>query len=420
MERVFREVVDEWFTRPLPRYVPREVEYVLGDFALAVVGPRRAGKTYFLFQIADELVKGGAPRESVVYVNFEDVRLAGVRPEHFSAFVKTVFELAKPHGGVIYLLLDEVQNVPMWGGWVRTLLDSGRFRVALAGSSSQLDARAVSTELRGRYISRVVFPFSFREFLRARGAAPAHLYAPTARGALLALLREYVEWGGFPELVARPELRGELVRVYRDTVVLRDVVERHRISPAPVFEVFLSLVEEGFGRYFSISAAHRYLRGLGYRVSKKTLAAYLRYLEEAYYVLSARKLGGAREVHQQPRKIYPVDPAYFNLRKRLDIGARMEAVVAAELARRGLPLRYWRGEGHEVDFVAPGDPPTLIQVTYASAPDEVDRREVKALERAKTVFTGAKKVVVTWDYEETRGGVSYTPLWRWLLTAQMG
>jgi len=91
--------VDEWFTRPLPRYVPREVEYVLGDFALAVVGPRRAGKTYFLFQIADELVNGGAPRESVVYVNFEDVRLAGVRPEHFGSFVKTVFELAKPHGG---------------------------------------------------------------------------------------------------------------------------------------------------------------------------------------------------------------------------------------------------------------------------------------------------------------------------------
>jgi len=229
-----------------------------------------------------------------------------------------------------------------------------------------------------------------------------------------------VEWGGFPELVARPELRGELVRVYRDTVVLRDVVERHRISPAPVFEVFLSLVEEGFGRYFSISAAHRYLGGLGYRVSKKTLAAYLRYLEEAYYVLSAHKLGGAREVHQQPRKIYPVDPAYFNLRKRLDIGVRMEAVVAAELARRGLPLRYWRGEGHEVDFVVPGDPPTLIQVTYASALDEVDRREVKALEKAKTVFTGARAVVVTWDYEEERGGVSYIPLWRWLLTAQMG
>jgi len=76
VERMFREVIGEWFTRTLPRYVPREVEYVLGDFTLAVVGPRRAGKTYFLFQIADELVKGGAPRESVVYVNFEDVKLA--------------------------------------------------------------------------------------------------------------------------------------------------------------------------------------------------------------------------------------------------------------------------------------------------------------------------------------------------------
>jgi len=98
----------------------------------------------------------------------------------------------------------------------------------------------------------------------------------------------------------------------------------------------------------------------------------------------------------------------------------MEAAVAVELARSGAVFHYFRERG-EVDFVVRGDPPLLIQVTYASAPDEVDRRELRALADAAAA-TGGRPLLITWDLE---GEVSFggfktaaVPLWRWLLSRE--
>ncbi|MEM0370578.1 MAG: hypothetical protein QXE80_07795, partial [Pyrobaculum sp.] len=58
-----------------------------------------------------------------------------------------------------------------------------------------------------------------------------------------------------------------------------------------------------------------------------------------------------------------------------------------------------------LDFVVSRDPPLLIQVTHASAPDEVDRREIEAIREAKKAI-GGEALVVTWDYGGELGGVS--------------
>ncbi|MEZ0319846.1 MAG: ATP-binding protein [Pyrobaculum sp.] len=401
MEHVFRELLEEWLSGEKPRVVEREISAVLEPgLAFAVVGPRRAGKTYFLYQLASS--RGG------FYFNFEDVRLAGLKPRHFSSFLKVLSEYGAGRGAL--LLLDEVQNIPAWGRWVRSLLDRG-FQVALAGSSARLRAGEVSTELRGRYISRLLLPFSFREFLKARGISAAEARHPEARGRLLSTLREYLELGGYPEAVLKPELGPTLLKMYRDTVVYRDVVERHRVRDPRALEVFLHLVESSFARPFSISSAYRAMRGAGFEKSKKTLAAYLHYLEEAYYVVAVPKLGPGKTPLTQPRKIYPIDPGYVK-----DFSKKMEAAVALELIRREKSPMYYR-EKREVDFCIPDDR-TFIQVTYASAWDEVEKREIEALAEATTKY-GGKAQLITWDLEGTlvKGGtaVEAVPLWRWLV-----
>lgn len=394
-------MLEEWLRGERPRVVERELDAVLEPgLAFAVVGPRRAGKTYFLYQLAQ--------RHGGFYFNFEDVRLVGLRARHFSSFLKVLAEYGAGRGSLV--LLDEVQNVPAWGRWVRTLLDKG-FRVALAGSSAKLRTEEVSTELRGRYVSRLLLPFSFREFLKARGFAAAEARHPEARGRLLSMLREYLEVGGYPEAVLRPGLGPTLLRMYRDTVVYRDVVERHRVRDPRGLEVFLSLVESSFARPFSISSAHRAMRGAGFEKSKKTLAAYLRYLEEAYYIVTVPKLGPGKTPLTQPRKIYPIDPGYVK-----DFSKKMETAVAVELLRRGRAPMYYR-EKREVDFYLPEEG-AFLQVTYASSWDEVDKREVEALAEA-TARYGGRALLITWDLEGTlvKGGtaVEAVPLWRWLV-----
>jgi predicted AAA+ superfamily ATPase len=92
--------------------IPKEESYYLGESAFAIIGPRRAGKTYFMFQIASNLLSAGWDRQSVLYLNFEDVRFSALKPEDFGVFLKVVHELGKEKNGKIVLLLDEVQNIP--------------------------------------------------------------------------------------------------------------------------------------------------------------------------------------------------------------------------------------------------------------------------------------------------------------------
>ncbi|MEM4963338.1 MAG: AAA family ATPase [Pyrobaculum sp.] len=151
----------------------------------AVVRPRRAGKTFYLYQLGRPL----------------DVRLVGLRPSHFSSFLRVAAE----YRGAL-LLLNEVLH---WGRWVRSLLDRGH---VVAGSSSQLLQSEVATELRGRCLSKVLLPLSFREFLRARGLRPTYLNAPEARGELLGALGEYLNTA-YPEAVLKPHLAQDLLKM---------------------------------------------------------------------------------------------------------------------------------------------------------------------------------------------------------------
>ncbi len=104
VEHVLRELVAEWLKWRPPAMVEREllVEPVEG-LAAAVVRPRRAGKTYLLYQTAVRIGRARA-----IIINFEDVRLASLSPRHFGAFIKVLAEAGNPP----VLLLDEVQNIP--------------------------------------------------------------------------------------------------------------------------------------------------------------------------------------------------------------------------------------------------------------------------------------------------------------------
>ncbi|MEM2246951.1 MAG: AAA family ATPase, partial [Thermoproteota archaeon] len=121
MENVLREVFSSWLARELPSLIERDYSLELSDRIVTIIGPRRAGKTYFMFQIAKKLMEKGFSKQNIAFIDFEDVRLQALRPVNYSAFVKTLHEVFTRKDGKIVLLLDEVQNLRDWERWVRTL-----------------------------------------------------------------------------------------------------------------------------------------------------------------------------------------------------------------------------------------------------------------------------------------------------------
>lgn len=152
----------------------------------------------------------------------------------------------------------------MGGSLGEDLLDrGGRYFVVLSGSSSKVRASDVATELRGgRYIDRLVLPFSFREFLRVRGGFEQEFLGgvPERHGKLLNYLRDYVLNGSLPEVVLKPEMASDLVRTYRQTIIYRDIIERYKIRDAAFFETFLEIVENNFGGYVSVTKLGNYFK----------------------------------------------------------------------------------------------------------------------------------------------------------------
>ncbi|MEM4569559.1 MAG: ATP-binding protein [Thermofilaceae archaeon] len=431
----FKRVLAEWKVWKPPWIVEREVElpHALPSI-VTVVGPRQAGKTFRLFQLVRELVEAGVPRDNILYVNFEHERLRRLDANDLEEMLKVYFQLFKPNPGhPIYLLLDEVQLVADWDKWVRRIHDRGGFRLYITGSTSKLTSREIADSLRGRSADYLVLPFSFREFLKARGFEVGDAEVLTyleERGRVLGLLEEYLVYGGFPRVVLTedPEEKRRVLKAHYEAIFYRDLVDRCKLDPE-LLDALLTALISSFAGLYSASKLHNYVKSLGLRCSKATLIKYVSCAQQAYLLfLSQIHSPSARSRRQYPRKAYVVDNGIITTlvpEAAENLGRLMENAVAVELVRRGWELRYWREygrrEGREVDFVLIQGLKVrqLVQVTYASSRSEVKGRELEALRKAGEELGCRDALIITWDYEgreEFEGlEVRYTPLWKWLL-----
>ncbi|MEK7270810.1 MAG: ATP-binding protein [Planctomycetota bacterium] len=389
----------------------------------AVVGPRRAGKTYFLYQLIRDLLSGGAARGEILFVDFEDYRLQGFRPADMDALLEAFQQLAgrEPR----FLFFDEVQHVPGWGRLLRTLHNRGRYAIVVSGSNASLLGGEIASELRGRYQEERLLPFSLREVLARRGLAldRAAWHTPE-RGRWLAAFDDYLRFGGFPEILAARQVseKRKILQAYYQTVFYRDLLDRHGARSRHALEPMMRRFLEDYAALFSVSAFARDLAASGAPASKRTVANCLQHLTEAFFILANEKFSySPRRRMMNPRKAYLIDPGFGLLggaftEKR---GALLENAVAVELFRRQRRMFYFK-ERHECDFV-------LQEGTRASEAWQVcwevhsgnERRELRGLLEAFETLKIRRGGILTYDQEGTRRvsgrTIRLVPAWKWML-----
>jgi hypothetical protein len=411
-----QKIVDSLATSP-PRLTRRDVRVpqVPGK-AVAVIGPRRAGKTTFLWQVLAERLAADIPRQRLLYFNFEDERLAGMVAEDLGLIVEEYYRLhpeVRDRQRVLFLL-DEIQVVEGWESFARRLLDTEQADLFLSGSSARLLSREVATSMRGRAMEALVLPFGFREFVRHRGSEPAQSVrrlTKALRSALDKQLREYLVGGGYPEAQGiDPRDRFELLRGYVDTAMLRDVIERYAVSHPVALRWMVRQLLGNAGGAFSVNRFYGDLRSQGIPVAKDTLHSYLTHLEDAFLVRAVPiATDSERRRMVNPRKAYPIDPGLipvFDRSGKANIGHALETAVALELERRGAELTYVRTADHfEVDFLAryPVGKPELIQVCVDLDAPETREREARALLAAADEHPEASLHLITMTADTAQG-----------------
>lgn len=408
LRELLRQKIVDYEAAPLPSFTRRDV-YVprLPGKAVAVIGMRRAGKTTFLWQVLSERLAAGTPREGILFFGFDDERLVGLTAADLGVLLEEYYRLHPEwrSGRRALFLLDEIQLVEGWERFARRVLDTENLDLYVSGSSARMLSREVASSMRGRAVEAVVFPFSFREFLRHRGREVENPERVTKaeRSLLRKELETYLEVGGFPEAQrASARDRVELLRSYVDLVLLRDVVERYQVSQPLALRSLTRHLLANAGGLFSVNRFYNDLRSRGVRIAKDSLHTYLGHLEDAFLVHSVwLATDSERRRMSNPRKVYPADPGLipvFDRSGRLQPSKALETAVCIELLRQGGTVSYVRTrEGFEVDFLVrwPDGGEELIQVSAEGGEPGTSEREVRALLSAAEEHPDALCSVVT-------------------------
>ena len=423
------EIIVEFHREKLPDMVERELK-IPPDLPkiIAIIGIRRCGKTYLLYQISKELLKS-VKKEEILYINFEDERLSGFTVKDFSKINELYFKL-NPEAEKIYLIFDEIQNVDNWQKFLRRVIDKKNYRIFITGSSSKLLSKEIATSLRGRTLSFSLLPFSFGKFLTEKGFKVSVVPTEKERGIIKSFLEEYLHFGGFPEIVNYDKnIKLKTLKEYWDLMIYKDLVERYKIKNIRAFKYLMRLVVESSAKEVSIRKIYNFLTSQKIKVSKTKAYEYFSFLEDINFVFPIRKFSYKfKAVEGSIPKLYVCDNGFINLFERGAIGMKMENLVAIELMRREFyknvmqEIFYWKDySGKEVDFVVNegSEIKELIQVCYDISNFETKERELKSLVEASKELKCDNLLVITYDYEgeeEFKGkNIGFIPLWKWLI-----
>lgn len=397
---------EKWIERE--HYVQESMMF-LGKKIVVLYGVRRAGKTFIMFQIIRKLLERGEDPKRIVYINLDDERY----PREKSALdeiLNTYYELTGI-GENFYLFIDEIQRLSEWGGYLRRFTDLRRdVKVIISGSSAGLLEPEIASKLSGRRIDIQVWPFSFTEFLKTKKIIvkdDPYLQFGGEQGIILHYLNEYMQYGGFPEVVLEESIIGKLryLHSYFSDILHRDIAERHNVNIRKLKDLAKYLLEN-IGNQVRPSKLANYLD-----LSKPTIYDYLSYLEEAFLIFLVEPFGYGKEKIVGLKKIYSVDTGLRNAISRTskDTGRQAENLVFLHLKKFTDEIYYYRKNDIEIDFLA-----NINKELYAiESKWDIEEKEEKIRKIGNLAKKlGAKLLIVT----KNEIGDGKIPLWLFLLT----
>ncbi len=376
---------------------------------IVLKGVRRSGKSTLLLNEMKRLVNIGHDPRNILYVNFEDPRFVNNLDVELMARIKESYlEFVNPKGKTFFFL-DEVQNIPAWEKWVLKEYATKSASLYVTGSSSSLLSLEIGTALSGRYLDIEVFPLSFQEFLHFNKIDIVTKAERIKRkSALNRLFRSFMKQGGFPKLVeiSDERTRQDLLKNCYDSILLRDIVARHKLTRFHVLEEISAFL---LANSCSLSSTNKLKNVFG--ISFQKAQDYTAFMEEAYLIFQLHRFSWSlKKQFANLRKFYSVDTGLSN-RVSFQVGSRqgqnLENIIFIELLRRGREIYFYKTKNErEVDFLVKEGRTIkeLIQVSYSITDEQTRKREFSALKTASDELTKDSAIpcrVLTMDDRET-------------------
>ncbi|MEW5950043.1 MAG: ATP-binding protein [Thermodesulfobacteriota bacterium] len=373
---------------------------------VSIVGVRRGGKSTLLKQLINHLLKDkGISPKNILFLNLETPYFSRYKDKviNLERIYEDYLKLTSPQGR-IYCFLDEIQYFNEWQVFVKAHYEQKNIKFVITGSNSRLLSSELITLLSGRTIPLEVYPFSFKEFLRANGLDISdNILLLRKRHKIKGLWDEYLQYGGFPE-IAFVEEKGaarEILSTYARNILYQDIAPRFKVKKIGDLDTLFFYLISNIAALYTYNTLSKL-----FELSDKTIKEYLRYFSDAYLLFTVDAFSfSVKKQIKSPKKIYTIDTGMassVSFRFSEKVGQLLENMVFLELMRQGQDVFYYQTENRlEVDFICREGKKTtgLIQVTKETGEDRVKNREVRALQRAMEEMNIKNGLIVTYEDE---------------------
>ena len=395
--------------------VEREYEFDI-NANYVVIGLRRAGKSTLLYKIVQELVKAGTDWNQIIYINFEDERLSEFALNDFNDILSVQAEMSDKKG---WFFLDEIQNIEGWEKFARRMADS-KEHIFITGSNAKMLSAEIENRLGGRYRTKYVTPFNFREFLKAKNMdySDKTILATKDSGKIKREMETYFYFGGFPENIEYKYKREYVSSIYQK-ILLGDIAARNGIRNTNGLRLLMKKVAESVKNEVSYSKLHNTLKSIGVSISKDIVIDYVGYAQQSFLIFAIRNYFSKFVDKETTPKYYFNDNGLLNLFLNKEEPRLLENLAAINLWNKYKDnVYYLKGQNIDADFFVE-ETGEVIQVAYSVSNISSDR-EIRTLVEAARILKEAKRfIIITYEEEKelTVDGVKIEviPIWKWLI-----
>jgi len=380
------------------------------------VGVRQCGKSYMLYQRIQQLLKEGHSIKEIVYVNFDDERLRQMKAEDFDLILQSYASLNE---GKPLLFFDEIQNINGWEHFARRLANQ-KYQVFITGSNAKMLGRDIATTLGGRYWTRNVYPFTFKEFLGSKNIIlDSHwVYSPTLKASVERAFNEYFHFGGFPEVFEVNAKRIWLNELY-NKIFFSDLVVRNKIRNEAVLRMTVKRLAESVKQPTAYNRISNLVKSTGLNCQANTVMEYVEFMRDACLLFSLNNYASKFSERETIKKHYFVDNGLLNIFLNDGETSLLENLCAIHLFQKYGEELYYYNKNVEVDFYLP-EQHTAIQACYNLSDLQTSEREINALVKLHAFEPLQHALIITKDDETViqKGNgltIEVKPIWKWLL-----
>ena len=380
-------------------YIDRIKPFMRTNTIKVMVGHRRVGKSYILYQLIN-LINSEESNANVIYINKEDLDFDFIRTcsDLYSYIKDRLLEERRN-----YIFIDEIQEIEDFHLAIRSLALNDNNDIYITGSNSKMLSSELANELGGRYVEFKIYSLSYMEFLQF------HKLKNDDES-----LEKYIHFGGLPYLINLPmeeSIVMEYVKSVYSTIVLRDVIQRKNIRNTIFLEQLIRFLADNIGSLFSSKSISDFLKSQNVRIASNQVSEYADYLAEAYVV---HRIGRYDVVG---KKFFEIGEKYFfenmGIRNAVagykiqDRSKRIENVVCNHLLYCGYEVKVGTMMSEEIDFVCTRNGETVyVQVSAELSRQETIEREFGNLLKIKDNYP---KIVVSGErsFENTYQGIKH-------------